>query len=90
VNFIEQCKPVALLLARHVILLMIIFSGAIIITFAQIASRHLLLLFIVGAAHVVAAALYFRVVRDWSRWLALAYGLAVVWFLGQLALRVWL
>jgi len=87
-------SAVAALLVRHVVLMLIMFSGAFIIVFSEMASRqvdsrHLLLLFALGAAQISAAVLYFRFVRDWSRWLGLACGLAVVWFLGKMVLRIW-
>ena len=87
-------SAVAALLARHVILMLIMFSGAFIIVFLdmasrQLASRQLLLLFALATAQISAAVLYFRFVRDWSRWLGLACGLAVVWFLVAMVLRVW-
>jgi hypothetical protein len=82
-------KSVALLLARHIVLMILLISSAIIISISQIATKELWLLFTFGVALLVSAVLYFRFVRDWSRWFALASGLAVVWFLVQMVLRVW-
>jgi hypothetical protein len=87
-------SAVVAVLARHIVLLMLMVFGAIIIVISDMfqdnkLSRQLLFLFALGAAQFVAAVLYFRFVRNWIRWLGLACGLAVVWFLGAMVLRVW-